>query len=93
MLVNHKYMCFFQHPPYIFINGSDEFENKTYSGFIVDLIDLLSKMLGFRYEFYESPDGRFGAATVLPQGNITWNGMMGELMKNEVRLHRDGPRI
>ena len=51
----------------------------SYSGFCIDLLDELAKILKFTYEIYVSPDGKYGFETE----NGNWNGMIGELL-NEV---------
>ena len=38
----------------------DENSEKGYSGYIVDLLDVLSELLKFEYTMYESPDGEYG---------------------------------
>jgi len=53
-------------------NGSFEFV-----GFIPDLLDRLSRLIGFNYEIREVRDGRYG----IRQINGTWNGMIGELTR------------
>lgn len=51
----------------------------SYSGFCIDLLDELAKILKFTSEIYVSPDGKYGFETE----NGNWNGMIGELL-NEV---------
>lgn len=51
----------------------------SYSGFCIDLLDELAKILKFTYDIYVSPDGKYGFETE----NGNWNGMIGELL-NEV---------
>lgn len=51
----------------------------SYSGFCIDLLDELAKILKFTYELYVSPDGKYGSETE----NGNWNGMIAELL-NEV---------
>ena len=33
---------------------------KRYKGFSIDVLDALAKALGFKYEIYQAPDGRYG---------------------------------
>lgn len=49
---------------------------KRYKGFSIDVLDALSKNLGFKYEIYQSPDGKYGQQL----HNSSWNGMIGELI-------------
>ena len=51
-----------------------------YIGFIPDLIQELSTRVGFTYEFYLSPDGRYGWKK---EGK--WTGMLAEVIKWKVR--------
>ncbi|XP_075679111.1 putative glutamate receptor isoform X2 [Dermatophagoides pteronyssinus] len=52
--------------------------NDRYEGFIVDLMNLISKKIGFEYRLYFSPDGKYG--TEYNGNNI--NGMIGEVFRN-----------
>ena len=56
----------------------------SYKGYCIDLIKELASVLHFAYEIYEVPDGKYGAET----GNGTWNGMVGELVKEVCPLLR-----
>lgn len=49
---------------------------KRYKGFSIDVLDALAKALGFKYEIYQAPDGRYGHQL----HNTSWNGMIGELI-------------
>jgi hypothetical protein len=40
------------------------------------VLDALAKALGFKYEIYQAPDGRYGHQL----HNTSWNGMIGELI-------------
>ena len=51
--------------------GNDRFE-----GFVVDVIDEISKMLGFNYTFQIVEDGNYGS---LSKETGKWNGMIKEL--------------
>ena len=69
-------MLFEQNEPYTMISGPKE--QRTFSGFIPDLVEALARRMYFRYEFYEqSEHGR------LVDGE--WTGMIGEVVKNDVR--------
>lgn len=48
-----------------------------YSGYCKDLIDEIQKIMNFKYEIYEAPDGRYGNLN----DDGTWNGMINELIK------------
>ena len=60
----------------------------SYEGYIVDLISELARILKFKYEFYLSPDGKYGALT----SNGTWNGMVGEILNRVCTLGFTTPR-
>lgn len=49
-------------------------------GYSIDLLKELSRLLGFTYEMYPSPDGFYGALTE----NGTWNGMIGEIVNGVI---------
>ena len=45
-----------------------------YKGVSIDIIRHLQKKLNFKYEFLESPDGKFGNEV-----NGVWNGLISEI--------------
>ena len=45
-----------------------------YKGVSIDIIRHLQKKLNFKYEFIESPDGKFGNEV-----NGVWNGLISEI--------------
>lgn len=57
--------------------GNDRFE-----GYTIDLIDELSKLLKFKYEFILREDKDYGSP--IPGTKNEWTGMLGEVM-NGVR--------
>lgn len=50
--------------------------NERYEGFAVDLIDELSRDLGFSFEILIQEDGNYGTTI----DNVTWNGMIGKIL-------------
>lgn len=58
--------------------GNDRFE-----GYAIDLIDELSKLLGFKYEFILQADGDYGEPI---EGTDRWTGMLGEVIENRADL-------
>ena len=56
--------------------------NERFEGFIIDMMEEISRMLEFSYEIYPVHDGNFGAR--LPSGE--WNGMIGEVLCGVCRL-------
>ena len=61
------------------LSGNDRFE-----GFIKDLTDLLANENGFQFRFRIVNDSKYGAPD--PLAKAGWNGMIGELIRNEVDL-------
>lgn len=55
------------------LNGNDQFE-----GYVVDLTQQISRILGFNYTFKLVPDGHYGS---LNRDTNEWDGMVGELLK------------
>nr|KAG5714837.1 hypothetical protein BaRGS_000325 [Batillaria attramentaria] len=53
-----------------------------YKGFCVDLLDEIASVLNFTYVFVEPGDGQYGA----PDGNGSWNGMVGMMLKGELDM-------
>lgn len=62
-------------------------DRPRYKGFLIDLLEDMKKRSPrpLDYELYTSPDGSYGVETRYENGTITWNGMIGELVK-EVRF-------
>jgi hypothetical protein len=56
-------------------SSSSQSGNDMFEGFCVDLIEELSKRLGFRYRFKLVSDGKYGAK----DDNGEWNGMIGKV--------------
>lgn len=51
--------------------------NAKFEGFCIDLLQMIAEQLGFHYQLYLVPDGKFGAKNVKTG---EWNGMVRELM-------------
>ncbi len=51
-------------------------------GYVIDLLDLISKKLSITVETYEVPDGRYGSK--VSTSSVGWNGMIGEILKKKV---------
>jgi ionotropic glutamate receptor len=49
----------------------------TFYGYCVDLIKDIQAIMGFEYELYEVPDGKYGNM----DSKMNWNGMIKELME------------
>ncbi|XP_052046630.1 glutamate receptor ionotropic, delta-1 [Apodemus sylvaticus] len=62
--------------PFVMVAENILGQPKRYKGFSIDVLDALAKALGFKYEIYQAPDGRYGHQL----HNTSWNGMIGELI-------------
>lgn len=69
-----------QEEPFVMVAENILGQPKRYKGFSIDVLDALAKNLGFKYEIYQAPDGKYGHQLQ----NGSWNGMIGELI-NKVR--------
>lgn len=69
-------LCFLQEEPFVMVAENILGQPKRYKGFSIDVLDALAKALGFKYEIYQAPDGRYGHQL----HNTSWNGMIGELI-------------
>lgn len=65
-----------QEEPFVMVAENILGQPKRYKGFSIDVLDALAKALGFKYEIYQAPDGRYGHQL----HNTSWNGMIGELI-------------
>lgn len=52
--------------------------NDRFDGFVVDVIDEVSKLLGFKYILRTAPDSNYGSLNPLTG---EWNGIIRELME------------
>ncbi len=59
--------------------GEPELEgNNQYDGYCYDVTAMIAEIVGFEYLIQPVKDGKYGA----PDENGTWNGMVGELIRN-----------
>lgn len=68
--------CCPQEEPFVMVAENILGQPKRYKGFSIDVLDALAKALGFKYDIYQAPDGRYGHQL----HNTSWNGMIGELI-------------
>ena len=65
---------------YAYANASDaaslRHAERQYVGYMADLIERLSELVGFDYDIRPAPDGSFG----YQRRDGTWDGIMGELV-------------
>ena len=68
-----------QESPYVMLRetaeGVELHGNDRYEGYCIDLLELIAKDIGFKYEIQLVEDGNYGAEI-----DGTWNGMIGELI-------------
>ncbi|XP_022241144.1 glutamate receptor ionotropic, kainate 2-like [Limulus polyphemus] len=70
-------------PPYIARKeGANLRGNSRYEGYCVDLIEEISKVLGFKYKFREAADRTYGKRNEWGE----WNGMIRELIEGKADL-------
>ena len=50
--------------------------NARYYGYCIDMLESISKHVGFQYEIVEVDDNNYGS----PMEDGSWNGMVGKLM-------------
>ena len=58
-------------------------EEIKYIGYVPDIVAKIADIVGFEYELYFVPDGKYGS---FENTTKKWNGMIGELKKWEVCL-------
>ncbi|XP_073209460.1 glutamate receptor ionotropic, delta-1 isoform X7 [Lepidochelys kempii] len=68
--------------PFVMVAENILGQPKRYKGFSIDVLDALAKNLGFKYEIYQSPDGKYGHQL----HNSSWNGMIGELINKRADM-------
>ncbi|UXI15496.1 Death-associated protein kinase 1 [Sarcoptes scabiei] len=69
--------------PYCMYTESSETKvgNERFEGYIIDLVEELSKILGFKYIFKLVDDGVYGT-----NENGEWNGLIGEIIKKKADI-------
>ena len=67
----------FQIEPYVMLDHNHRnATNGGYKGYVVDLMDKVAEIVGFRYRLAHVTDGTYGYR----RSDGTWNGMVGELV-------------
>ncbi|XP_053396125.1 glutamate receptor ionotropic, kainate 2-like isoform X3 [Mercenaria mercenaria] len=67
-------------PPYV-VNLTEPNEHgRMHEGFIIDLLDELSRILGFNYTIYEESKREYGSKV---EATGKWNGMIGDLIERD----------
>ncbi|XP_033635111.1 glutamate receptor ionotropic, kainate 2-like [Asterias rubens] len=71
--------------PYVMMRetaeGVELHGNEQFEGYCIDLLELIAKDIGFKYEIQLVEDGNYGAEV-----DGTWNGMIGELISGKADL-------
>ncbi|VDP67597.1 unnamed protein product [Echinostoma caproni] len=80
-----------QDPPFMIIKKKDAYGKPlitpdAWQGYCIDLLDEISKKVGFNYTVHLTPDGNYGSSTILPNGTEIYDGIMGELIRREVDM-------
>ena len=52
-----------------------------YTGYCIELIEELQKLMQLKYELYEAPDGQYGRM----DENTEWNGLVKELVDKVIK--------
>ena len=63
--------------PYVMLKSGNHTGNSRFEGFCIDLLDAIAINLGFQYELYFVPDGKFGAENTTTG---EWNGLVREII-------------
>lgn len=58
-------------------NSTTTYSNDQFEGFCIDLLKAIANNLGFQYELYLVPDGKFGAENTT---SGEWNGLVREII-------------
>ncbi|XP_067667821.1 glutamate receptor 4-like [Haliotis asinina] len=56
-------------------------DGEGYKGFLVDLLDKVAELVGFKYNIRLSKDGKYGSYS-----NGQWSGMIGEVVRREASI-------
>lgn len=74
--------------PYLMLKTDEEnlVGNNRFEGYCKDLCDLIAARLNISYELNLVKDSKYGGFTNTTDGNKLWNGMVGELIRNEADI-------
>ena len=59
------------------MDGQPAVGNARYYGYCIEMLEEISKLVGFKYEIVEVADNNYGSQ----KEDKTWNGMVGELIE------------
>uniref|UniRef100_S4RZB3 Ionotropic glutamate receptor L-glutamate and glycine-binding domain-containing protein n=1 Tax=Petromyzon marinus TaxID=7757 RepID=S4RZB3_PETMA len=63
-------------PPFVMMSDNVLGQPKRFVGFAVDVLEELSRHLGFTYDLYQAPDNSYGR----PGPGGSWSGLLGEIL-------------
>ncbi|CAN0145650.1 unnamed protein product, partial [Lampetra planeri] len=66
-------------PPFVMKASNVLGQPKRFVGFAVDVLEELSRHLGFTYDLYQAPDNSYGR----PGPGGSWNGLLGEILHKQ----------
>lgn len=69
-----------KYPPFVYENKNNS--DTKYTGYCLDLLNRIAKIVGFDYTIYEAPDGLVGAMA----DDGTWNGVINELIQKRADI-------
>ncbi|XP_033756632.1 ionotropic receptor 25a-like [Pecten maximus] len=69
-----------KYPPFVYENKNSS--DTKYTGYCLDLLNRIAKIVGFDYTIYEAPDGLIGAMA----DDGTWNGVINELIQKRADI-------
>ncbi|KAJ8912942.1 hypothetical protein NQ315_017273 [Exocentrus adspersus] len=73
--------------PYLMVKKAEEGEelygNERYEGYSMDLIKEVAKLIGFKFEFFITSDGKYGN---FDETKKKWTGLVGDLLEGRAHL-------
>ncbi|RWS02104.1 glutamate receptor ionotropic: kainate 2-like protein, partial [Dinothrombium tinctorium] len=69
--------------PYVMLKPGNHTGNDRFEGFCIELLQAIANYLGFQYELYTVPDGKFGAENTTTG---EWNGLVREIIDKNADL-------
>lgn len=75
--------------PYLMLKKEKDRTGQIHEGFMVDLLELIKRRLGFNYTIYQVADGKYGSEETTGK----WNGMIGDLILKKADMAAAGMTI
>ncbi|XP_053623555.1 glutamate receptor 1-like [Plodia interpunctella] len=73
-----------EEPPYVMRQGAESGTNDPFTGFCVDLTEILAQKLEIKYDLRLVKDGKYGRENPKIVGG--WDGMIGEILRKEADI-------